>query len=212
MRLICALCLMVAAVPLAHAQPVKARQSQLACEALCGELFASIRAEPDKMVMRLEEALVINEACAGEIVTAAIDAVNQEPAMVRKILDTAMDIAPRRASAVTAAVNNYAVPEVAMATPVSPPPAVSGAVPEEVEVRRAELPEIVRAKPAAGEEVRRAELPLVNRSMPIIEVRRAEPPSAAIPMAQPMVIQPAQPVDQLQHVPKARTMRESRGR
>ncbi|HEY1050668.1 MAG TPA: hypothetical protein VGE39_12955, partial [Prosthecobacter sp.] len=154
MRLICALCLMVLAMPLAHAQPVKAKQSQLACEALCGELFASIRAEPDKMVMRLEEALIINEACAGEIVTAAIDAVNQEPAMVRKIVDTAMDIAPRRASVVTAAVNNYAVPEVAMATPVSPPPSTPAAAPQQMEVRRAELPEVVRPKPAAGEEVR----------------------------------------------------------
>lgn len=212
MRLISALCLVVLAMSAAHAQPVKAKQSQLACEALCGELFASIRAEPDKMVMRLEEALIINEACAGEIVTAAIDAVNSEPAMIRKIVDTAMYIAPRRASAVTAAVNNYAVPEVAMATPVSPPPAAPGAMPEQVEVRRAELPEVVRPKPAKGEEVRRAELPLVNRSMPIIEVRRAEPPSAAIPMAQPMMDQTPQPVDQLQYVPKATTLKQSRRR
>lgn len=212
MRLICVLCLMVLAMPWARAQPVKAKQSQLACEALCGELFASIRAEPDKMVMRLEEALIINEACAGEIVTAAIDAVNSEPAMVRKIVDTAMDIAPRHASAVTAAVNNYATPEVAMATPVSPPPAAPGAVPEQVEVRRAELPEVVRPQPAAGEEVRRAELPLVTRSLPIVEVRRAEPPSAAVPLAEPMVVQPAQPVDQLQYVPKAGTMKQSRRR
>ncbi|MGV3660636.1 MAG: hypothetical protein ACO1TE_10645 [Prosthecobacter sp.] len=200
MRLICALCLMVLAMPLAHAQPVKAKQSQLACEALCGELFASIRAEPDKMVMRLEEALVINEACAGEIVTAAIDAVNSEPAMVRKIVDTAMDVAPRRSAAVTAAVNNYAVPEVAMATPVA-------AAPEQLEVRRAELPEIIRPKPAAGEEVRRAELPLVNQSMPIVEIRRAEAPAAAIPMAEPMQIQP---VEQLLNVPKAAPLKRSR--
>lgn len=212
MRLIYVFCFMVLAMVAAHAQPVKAKQSQLACEALCGELFASIRAEPDKMVMRLEEALVINEACAGEIVTAAIDAVNQEPAMVRKILDTAMDIAPRRAATVTAAVNNYAVPEVAMATPVSPPPGTQSAAPGEIEVRRAELPEVIRPKPAAGEEVRRAELPLVTKNLPIIEVRRAEPPSAVIPVAEPMQVQSAQPVNQLQYVPKARAVKESRRR
>lgn len=207
MRLICALCLMVLAMSVTHAQPVKAKQSQLACEALCGELFASIRAEPDKMVMRLEEALIINEACAGEIVTAAIDAVNSEPTMMRKIVDTALDIAPRRASAVTAAVNNYAVPEVAMAIPAGPPPAAPGVVLEQMEIRRAELPEVVRPKPAKGEEVRRAELPLVNRNMPFIEVRRAEPPSAAIPMAEPMV---GQPVEQLRYVPKAGRLKRSR--
>mgnify|MGYP001323162117 CR=1 FL=1 len=205
MRLICALCLMVLAMPLAHAQPVKAKQSQLACEALCGELFAAIRAEPDKMVMRLEEALVINEACAGEIVTAAIDAVNSEPAMVRKIVETAMDVAPRRAPAVTAAVNNYAVPEVAMATPVAP------AAPQEMalEVRRAQLPEVIRPKPAAGEEVRRAELPLVNRNMPVIEVRRAEPPAMAIPAAEPMQMDPGQ---QFLNVPRAAPLTRRRGR
>lgn len=204
MRLIYALCFMVLAMVAAHAQPVKAKQSQLACEALCGELFASIRAEPDKMVMRLEEALVINEACAGEIVTTAIDAVNSDPAMVRKIVDTALDMAPRRASAVTAAVNNYAVPEVAMATPVAP------AASEQLEVRRAELPEVVRPKPAAGEEVRRAELPLVSKNMPIIEVRRAEPPAAAIPVGELMQIPQAQPAEHLLHVPKAAPLKRSR--
>lgn len=207
MRLICALCLMVLAMTVAHAQPVKAKQSQMGCEVLCAELFASIRAEPENMVMRLEEALIINEACAGGIVTAAIDAVNSEPAMVRKIVDTALDLAPRQAAIVTAAVNNYAVPEVAMATPVVRPDAT-----QEVEVRRAELPEVIRPKPAAGEEVRRAELPLVTQRLPIIEVRRAQPPGMPVPAAEPIQIQRAQPADRLLNVPRAGALKQTRRR
>lgn len=114
------------------------------------------------MVMRLEEALVIHEACAGDIVTAAIDAVNADPARVRKIVETAMDLAPARAAMITAAVKNYTAP------------VVVAAAEEQMEVRRAVLPTAVPPQPMAGEQVRRAELPLQTRSIPIVEVRRAE--------------------------------------
>lgn len=114
------------------------------------------------MVMRLEEALVIHEACAGDIVTAAIDAVNADPARVRKIVETAMDLAPARAAMITAAVKNYTAP------------VVVAAAEEQMEVRRAVLPTAAPPQPMAGEQVRRAELPLQTRSIPIVEVRRAE--------------------------------------
>ncbi|WP_395751419.1 hypothetical protein [Prosthecobacter sp.] len=146
---------------------MKSQPASFNCEALCGELFASIRAEPDKMVMRLEEALVIHEACAGEIVTAAIDAVNADPAQVRKIVETAMELAPGRAAVITAAVKSYTAP------------VVVAAAEEQVEVRRAVVPDVLPPKPLAGEVVRRAELPLQTRSIPIIEVRRAEPAASA---------------------------------
>ncbi len=184
MRLLYLLFSLTLVVQEVQAQPVKAIPGQLACESLCAELFASIRADPDKMVMRIEEALVINESCAAEIVTAAIDAVNAEPAMVRKIVETAMDLSPAKASVIALAVKRYTAPTVVAAV--------------NEEIRRPELPDFVTPKPLPGEEVRRAELPLMNRSLPIVEVRRA----TVAPESWPAVPK------NLKHVPKAKKLRE----
>ena len=105
----------------------------------------AIRDNPAQMVMRLEEALIINDACAGELVTAAMDAVNADPALVRQIYKTAMDLAPERSTAISEAVKHYSAPTVVAA--------------QGEEVRRAELPTPARAQPRPGEELRRAELP-----------------------------------------------------
>ena len=155
-------CLLVLVISPGLVQPVKSTPAETSCETLCGELFTSIRMDPDKMVMRLEEALVIHESCAAGIVTAAMDAVNAEPGKVRKIVETAMDLAPARAALITAAVKNYTAP------------VVVAAAEEQEEVRRAVLPTAAPPQPIAGEQVRRAELPLQTRSIPIVEVRRAE--------------------------------------
>ncbi|MDZ4403312.1 hypothetical protein [Prosthecobacter sp.] len=188
MRLICLFCLLCLVTSQAQAQPVKSKPARLTCEMLCAELFAAIRANPDKLVMRLEEALVINESCAGEIVTAAIDAVNAEPAQVRKIVETAMSVAPARLAVITAAVKHYSAPVLV--------------VNAQEEVRRAELPDGVKVKPLQGEEVRRAELPLATQSSPVFEVRRAEPVSTA-----QIVEQKPEPEFHLMSVPKAKPLK-----
>ncbi len=188
MRLICLFCLLALLTPQAQAQSVKSKPVATGCEVLCAELFAAIRANPEKLVMRLEEALVIREACAAEIVTAAIDAVNAEPAMVRKIVETARDVVPGRSATITAAVKHYAAP------------AVVANLHEEV--RRVELPDAAKVKPLAGEEVRRAELPLVTRSIPIVEVRRAEPAANA-----QVVVQQSEAPFNLMNVPKAKPLK-----
>lgn len=194
MRLTGLLCLVLLAMPEAHAQPTKSTPSATACEVLCAELFASIRANPGKMVMRLEEALVINERCAAEIVTAAIDAVNADPAMVRKIVDTATEIAPRRSALITAAVKHYSAPVAVVAAAEVKP----------LEIRRAELPDTAPTRPEAGEEVRRAELPSTPHNTPIIEVRRAV---IATPTAEPTVTKQLEPTLNLMSVPKAKPLK-----
>lgn len=161
MRPLCLLLLLTLVMQEARGQPVKATPSQFNCETLCAELFASIRANPEKMVMRIEEALVINEACAVELVTTAITAVNGEPARVRLIQETAMEVAPARRAVILAAVRDYRAPVVATAAPVAV-----------VEIRRAELPD-VSTKPLPGEEIRRAQLPetiLVQEAVPVIDL------------------------------------------
>lgn len=188
MRLICLFCLLALLTPQAPAQAVKSKPVMPGCEVLCAELFAAIRANPEKLVMRLEEALVIHEGCAGEIVTAAIDAVNAEPTQVRKIVETAMDVAPGRSALITAAVKHYSAPLV-----------VANVPDVHEEVRHAELPDGAKVKPLPGEEVRRAELPLTTRSIPIVEVRRAEPAANA-----QVVVQQPEASFNLMSVPKAK--------
>ncbi|MDB6006156.1 MAG: hypothetical protein JWR15_3143 [Prosthecobacter sp.] len=183
-------CLLILVISPGMAQPVKSTPAVIYCEKLCGELFNWFRAEPVKMVMRLEEALVIHQSCAAEIVTAAMDAVNAEPAQVRRIVETAMDLAPSRAAMITAAVKNYSAPTVVAAAE------------EQVEIRRAVAVDVIPVEPKAGEEVRRAELPLETRSIPIVEVRRAEPVST-----EQIEIQEPQPPQKLTDVPKARLMK-----
>ena len=166
-RLICPLLLLLASTP-----ALTADKQQITCEMLCDELFAAIRATPDKMVMRLEEALVIKESCAAELVKTAITAVNNEPEMVRKIQETALEIAPSRRASILAAVQSYKAEVVKVAVPV---------VVEEI--RRAELPDVVVAKAHSGEEIRRAQLPdmmeMKLTAVPAIELMN-------VPKAKPM--------------------------
>lgn len=182
MRLACFLCLAFPVFPVVHGQPVKAVPPKLACESLCAELYAAIRANPGALVMRLEEALVINEGCAAELVTAAIDAVNADPLMVRRIVETANQLAPAKSAVIAVALTHYSAP-------------VLSVLPYE-EIRRAEAPAPERPRPLPGEEVRRAELPLATRNLPIVEVRRAELPG------HDAVVKAEAPLD-LVNVPKA---------
>jgi len=123
--------------------------------------------------MRLEDALVMQESCAAELVSAAKYAVRDNPSQVSLIRETAFKLAPHRAVAIRAAL--------AYQRPVLPRPVV-----QEV-VRRAELPagqtfhqqDQARLAAELGDssarlEIRRALLPELR---PEFEVRRAEPPS-----------------------------------
>lgn len=148
MRPACLLSLVFLLVPQAWAQSAKTKKPPVTCASLSAELFASIRANPDNLVMRLEEALIIKESCAAELVTTAIAAVDAEPSLVLKIQQTAVGIAPARQAVILAAARHYKEPMVAAAIPV---------VVEEV--RRAMLPEAPAVEARRGEEIRRAQLP-----------------------------------------------------
>ena len=190
MRLPSLICLLLY-LPQAFAQPGKAKNSAFSSEVLCAELFAAIRANPAKMVMRLEEALVINESCAQELVITAIDAVNGDPALSRKIVETALELAPTKSAAIQAAVRNHKTPAAT-----------------NQEIRRAMIADTPQSALLPGEEVRRAELPLITKRIPIAEVRRAEiPSSASVGTAEPLAVQmPAGPFN-LMSVPKAKPVK-----
>lgn len=171
----------------AHAQAPRAKLWVSPCEDLCANLIAAIQQQPDTLEMRLEDALVINESCAAEIVASAMHAVRAEPHQVSRILETALKLAPRRSTAIREAIASY--------TPAAFQPVV------QEEIRRAELPagrpllkkdKAMIASQLAGSagnvriEIRRAELP---DFAPQIEIRRAVLPS--IPRASLMKDVPA---------------------
>ncbi len=158
MRLIAHILLLLLQVQI-FAQPARGAASASSPDVLCAELFAAIRANPQQLVMRLEEALVINESCTPELVKSAVEAVNHDPVMTRKIVETALEVSPNYG----AAIRNAAIRQ--------------ASVPAQMEIRRAMVADVpVVSAVLPGEEVRRAEVPLPATSIPFEEVRRAVVP------------------------------------
>ncbi|WP_133793398.1 hypothetical protein [Prosthecobacter fusiformis] len=81
-------------------------------------MSAAIQKDPSKALMIVEDALVINESCACEIIKAAILATQADSALVNQIVQTGISVAPKMsgvimdcASAISpgAAVTNVAI-------------------------------------------------------------------------------------------------------
>jgi len=65
------------------------------CDKIAQDVRESVTKEPTKVLMIVEDALVINETCACEIVKAAITASNADQPMVKQIVQTAVAVAPK---------------------------------------------------------------------------------------------------------------------
>jgi hypothetical protein len=160
----------------AWAQRARSKPPPYTRETLCADLNASIQKHPERLVMWLEDALVINESCAGAIVTAAIDAVNNNPGQVRVILDTALRVTPHRARQIQAAADSFSVPSaVAMKEPVE-------------EIRRAVVMNAPASEPVF--EIRRALSAKVEEPQPIEEIRRAVVPEKVVSQVTPAPASP----------------------
>lgn len=72
-------------------------ESKPRCDAIAKDVQASITKEPNKVLMVVEDALVINEGCACEIIKTAIKASHADAAMVKQIVQTALAVAPKMA-------------------------------------------------------------------------------------------------------------------
>lgn len=99
--------LLTAATSLAQAAPK--------CDEIVSDVRSAILADRGKTLMVVEDALVINETCACEIVRTAIQASNADPDLVRQIVQTALAVAPKMA----AVINECADLEEAALAPVA---------------------------------------------------------------------------------------------
>lgn len=65
------------------------------CDKIAQDVTESVIKEPSKVLMIVEDALVINETCACEIIKAAITASKADAPMVKQIVQTAVAVAPK---------------------------------------------------------------------------------------------------------------------
>lgn len=65
------------------------------CGKIAQDVAESVTKEPSKVLMIVEDALVINEACACEVIKAAITASKADLPMVKQIVATAVAVAPK---------------------------------------------------------------------------------------------------------------------
>ncbi|MBK8095168.1 MAG: hypothetical protein IPK32_25155 [Verrucomicrobiaceae bacterium] len=94
--------LRVCALILALAGSVIA-QSGNPCAEISNDVRTAVEKDPAKVLMVVEDALVINEACAGEIVKAAIIASKADNTLASQIVQTATTVSPKMTVAINAA-------------------------------------------------------------------------------------------------------------
>jgi hypothetical protein len=81
-------------VPMASAGP------RTACDKIAEDVREAVSKDPAKVLMIVEDALVINETCACEIIKTAIMAANADEAMVVQIVQTALAVAPKMSAVI----------------------------------------------------------------------------------------------------------------
>lgn len=89
------------------------------CSDVANDVRTAVSKDPSKVLMIVEDALVINESCACEIVKAAIMASNADKALVERITQEAIDVAPKMAAIIAECANAVVPGSVAAAEPAA---------------------------------------------------------------------------------------------
>lgn len=107
-------------VPLAFFGSALLASAAPKCDDIANDVRKAISSDPAKTLMIVEDALVISEACACEIVRAAIEASKADEAMKQQIVQTALAVAPKMAPMITECAGmqgNVPIPVPVAATP-----------------------------------------------------------------------------------------------
>ena len=78
------------------------------CDDISKDVREAVSKDPSKVLMIVEDALVINESCACEIIKAAITASNADAATVKQIVQTGLAVAPKMAAVIAECANAVA--------------------------------------------------------------------------------------------------------
>ena len=97
---------------------VSSAQTVANCTEISNDVRVAVEKDPSKVLMVVEDALVINEGCASDIVKTAIIASKADSAMAGQIVQTAVSVAPKMAGVINDAANSV-VPGLAAAAPAA---------------------------------------------------------------------------------------------
>lgn len=100
--------------------PAVMAQTANNCADIASDVKAAVEKDPSKVLMVVEDALVINEGCAADIVKAAITASKADAKQAEQIVQTAVSVAPKMAVAINEAAGSV-VPGLVAVAPDSEP-------------------------------------------------------------------------------------------
>jgi hypothetical protein len=83
-------------------------QGSGSCSEISNDVRAAVEKDPSKVLMVVEDALVINEGCAADIVRSAIVAAKADSTLAGQIVQTATSVAPKMTAAINEAANSVA--------------------------------------------------------------------------------------------------------
>ena len=98
------------------------------CSEIANDVRVAVEKDPSKVLMVVEDALVINEGCAADIVKAAIIASKADATLAGQIVQTASTVAPKQAVAINEAASSV-VPGIVAVTTAPAAPAINGEQP-----------------------------------------------------------------------------------
>ncbi|MFM2179459.1 MAG: hypothetical protein RL015_3557 [Verrucomicrobiota bacterium] len=75
---------------------ISAKAQTSSCQGIADDVTTAVSKEPGKVLMIVEDALVINESCACEIIKAAILASQADASLVNQIVQTAISVSPKQ--------------------------------------------------------------------------------------------------------------------
>ena len=96
---------------------VGSAQSAANCTDISNDVRVAVEKDPSKVLMVVEDALVINEGCAADIVKAAIIASKADPKLAGQIVQTGVTVAPKMAGVINDAANSV-MPGLVASAPV----------------------------------------------------------------------------------------------
>ena len=76
------------------------------CSEISNDVRVAVEKDPSKVLMVVEDALVINEGCAGDIVKSAILASKADATLASQIVQTANSVAPKQVVAINEAASS----------------------------------------------------------------------------------------------------------
>ena len=97
---------------------VASAQSAVNCTEISNDVKVAVEKDPSKVLMVVEDALVINEGCAAEIVKTAIIASKADAKMAGQIVQTGVTVAPKMAGVINDAASSV-VPGLVAAAPAA---------------------------------------------------------------------------------------------